>query len=79
MRMPWTTERWLRALEGAGLGFYLDRSIMRDPDCTGIDFQTEYKLTEDEIKSLEYAEGIVENGIFYVASARTEGEYYNAD
>lgn len=37
------------------------------------------KLTEDEIKSLEYAEGIVEKGIFYVASARTEGEYYNAD
>lgn len=53
--------------------------IMCDPNYTLIDFQTEYKLTEDEIKSLEYAEGIVENSIFYAASARIEGEYYNAD
>ena len=53
---------------------------MSDPNCTGVDSQTEYKLTEEEIKSLEYAEGIVEDGVFYVtAAARIEGRYYNAD
>lgn len=52
---------------------------MCDTNCTGVDFQTEYKLTKDEIKSLEYAEGIVEDGVFYVAAARIEGIYYNAD
>jgi hypothetical protein len=31
------------------------------------------------VKSLEYAEGIVKDGVFYVGSARIEGEYYNAD
>lgn len=53
--------------------------IMCDPKYTLIDFETEYELTEDEVKSLEYAEGIVKDGVFYVASARIEGEYYNAD
>ena len=47
---------------------------MCDPNCTGVDFQT-----EEEIKQLEYAEGIIEDGVFYVAAARIEGEYYNAD
>lgn len=31
--------------------------IMCDPKYTLIDFETEYELTEDEVKSLEYAEG----------------------
>lgn len=53
--------------------------IMCDPKYTLIDFETEYELTEDEVKSLEYAEGIVKDGVFYVASARIEGEYYSAD
>ena len=44
------------------------------PKYTLIDFETEYELTEDEVKSLEYAEGV-----FYAASTRIEGEYYNAD
>lgn len=52
---------------------------MCDPKYTLIDFETEYELTEDEVKSLEYAEGIVKDGVFYAASARIEGEYYNAD
>lgn len=52
---------------------------MCDPKYTLIDFETEYELTEDEVKSLEYAEGIVKDSVFYVASARIEGEYYNAD
>lgn len=42
-------------------------------------FKTEYKLTEDEVKSLEYAEGVAKDGIFYITSALIEGEYYNAD
>lgn len=87
MRMPWTTVEALTKdgyvpWKGQDSGFiWIEENgiIMCDPDCTGVDFQTEYKLTEDEIKSLEYAEGTVENGIFYVTSARTEGEYYNAD
>nr|DAV84399.1 MAG TPA: hypothetical protein [Caudoviricetes sp.] len=53
--------------------------IMCDPKYTVVDFETAYKLTEDEVKSLEYAEGIVKDGIFYIASALIEGEYYNAD
>jgi hypothetical protein len=53
--------------------------IMCDPKYTVVDFETEYKLTEDEVKSPEYAEGIVKDGIFYIASALIEGEYYNAD
>lgn len=53
--------------------------IMCDPKYTLIDFETEYELTEDEVKSLEYAEGIVKDSAFYVASARIEGEYYSAD
>lgn len=53
--------------------------IMCDPTYTLIDFETKHELTEDEIKSLEYAEGIVKDGVFYVASAIIEGEYYNAD
>lgn len=52
---------------------------MCEPNCTRVDFQTEYELTEEEIKSLEYAEDIVEDGVFYVAAARIEGRYYNAD
>lgn len=52
---------------------------MCDQNCTGVDLQTEYKLTEEEFKSLEYAEGIVEDRVFYVAAARIEGSYYNAD
>lgn len=54
-------------------------AIMCDPKYTLIDFETEYELTEDEVKSLEYAEGIVKNGVFYVASARIEEGYYSAD
>lgn len=53
--------------------------IMCDPKYTPIDFETEYELTEDEVKSLEYAEGVVKEDVFYVTSARIEGEYYNAD
>ena len=53
--------------------------IMCDPNCTRVDSQTAYKLTEEEIKPLEYTEGIVEDGVFYVAAARIEGRYYNAD
>lgn len=87
MQMPWTTVEALTARgevpwKGQDSGFiWVEENgiIMCDPDCTGVDFQTEHKLTEDEIKSLEYAEGIVEDGVFYVASARIEGEYYNAD
>lgn len=87
MQMPWTTVEALTKdgnvpWEGQDSGFiWIEENgiIMCDPDCAGVDFQTEYELTEDEIKSLEYAEGIVENGIFYVVSARIGGEYYNAD
>lgn len=52
---------------------------MCDPRLTVVDFQTEYKLTEEEIKALPYAEGIVNNGVFYVVSALIKGSYYNAD
>lgn len=68
--------------QGQDSGFIWEEEngvIMCDPNCTGVDFQTEYKLTEEEVKSLEYAEGVVKDGIFYVASARIEGEYYSAD
>lgn len=87
MQMPWTTVEALmargevpwRSQDSSFIWIEENGIIMCDPDCTGVDFQTEYKLTEDEIKSLEYAEGIVEDGTFYVTSARIEGEYYNAD
>ena len=85
--MPWTTIEALTAngnvpWEGQDSGFiWIEENgiIMSDPDCTGVDFQTEYKLTEEEIKSLEYAEGIVKDGVFYVAAAQIEGRRYNAD
>lgn len=87
MQMPWTTVEALTKdgnvpYEGQDSGFiWVEENgiIMCDPGCTGVDFQTEYKLTESEIKELEYAEGIVENGVFYVASALIEGKYYNAN
>lgn len=53
--------------------------IMCDPHCTVVDFKTEYKLTEEEIKSLECAEGVVNKGVFYVASAIIDGKQYDAD
>lgn len=53
--------------------------IVCDLNYTLIDFETAYKLTEDEVKSLEYAEGVVKDDIFYIASALIEGDYYNAD
>lgn len=31
------------------------------------------------MKSLEYAEGVVKDGIFYISLALIEGGYYNAD
>lgn len=87
MQMPWTT---VEALTKDGNVLYTGQDgnfiwieengvIMVDPNCTMVDFETEYKLTEEEIKELEYAEGIVEDGVFYVASALIEGKYYNAD
>ena len=87
MQMPWTTVEALMARgevpwSGQDSSFIWIKEngiIMCDPNCAGVDFQTEYKLTEDEIKSLEYAEGVVEDGVFHVISARIEGEYYNAD
>lgn len=85
--MPWTTVEALMEdgnvpWEGQDSGFiWVEENgvIMCDPHYTNIDFDTKYKLTEDEIKALEYAEGIVKNGVFYVASALIEGSYYNAD
>jgi hypothetical protein len=87
MQMPWTTVEALTKdgnvpYQGQDSGFIWveeNRIIMCDPSLTVVDFETEYKLTEEEIKSLPYAEGIVNNGVFYVASALIEGEYYNAD
>lgn len=87
MRIPWTaTETLSKCGEvpwtGQDSGFIWEEDngiIMCDPNCTVIDFQTEHKLTEEEIKSLEYAEGIVEDRVFYVAAARIEGKYYLAD
>ena len=49
------------------------------PKYTLIDFETEYELTEDEVKSLEHAKGNAKDGVFDAASARIKGEYYNAD
>ena len=85
--MPWTTVEALTKdgnvpYEGQDSGFiWVEENgiIMCDPHYTIIDFDTKYQLTEDEIKALEYAEGIVKNGIFYVASALIEGSYYSAD
>lgn len=87
MQMPWTTVEALTkdgnvSYQGQDSGFIRveeNRIIMCDPSLTVVDFETEYKLTEEETKSLPYAEGIVNNGVFYVASALIEGEYYNAD
>ena len=87
MQMPWTTvealvERGEVPWEGQDSGCIWKEEngiIMCDQDCTGVDFDTKYQLTEDEIKYLPYAEGIVEDGVFYVASALIEGKYYNAD
>lgn len=87
MQMPWTTVEALtkdenvlwQGQDSAFIWVEENEVIMCDPNYTLIDFETEYKLTEDEVKSLEYAEGIVKDGVFYVASARIEGEYYNAD
>ena len=87
MQMPWTT---VEALTKDGNVLYAGQDggfiwveengvIMVDPNCTMVDFDTKYQLTEDEIKALEYAEGVVEDGVFYVASALIEGSYYNAD
>lgn len=85
--MPWTTIEALMKdgnvpWEGQDSGFiWLEENgiILCDPKYTVVDFETEYKLTEDEVKSLEYAEGIVKDGIFYITSALIEGEHYNAD
>lgn len=85
--MPWTTIEALMKdgnvpWEGQDSVFiWLEENgiIMCDPKYAVVDFETEYKLTEDEVKSLEYAEGIVKDRIFYIASALIEGEYYNAD
>lgn len=87
LQTPWTTIKALMKdgnvpWEGQDSGFiWLEENgiIMCDPKYTVVDFETEYKLTEDEVKSLEYAEGIIKDGIFYIASALIEGEYYNAD
>lgn len=85
--MPWTTVEALMEdgnipYQGQDSGFiWVEENgvIMCDPNYTLIDFETEYKLTEDEVKSLEYAEGVVKDGISYIASALIEGDYYNAD
>jgi hypothetical protein len=85
--MPWTTVEALTKdgnvpYEGQDSGFIWvkeNRCIMCDPNYTSVDFQTEYILTESEIRELEYAEGIVNDGVFYVASALIEGSYYSAD
>ena len=85
--MPWTTVEALMEdgnvpWQGQDSGFiWLEENgiIMCDLEYSEVDFKTEYKLTEDEVKSLEYAEGIVKDGIFYIASALIEGERYNAD
>lgn len=87
LQMPWTTVEALTKdgnvpYEGQDSGFIWvkeNRCIMCDPNYTSVDFQTEYKLTEEEIKALPYAEGIVNDGVFYVTSALIEGGYYNAD
>lgn len=87
LQMPWTTVEALTKdgnvpYEGQDSGFIWEVEngiIMCDPNYTSVDFQTEYKLTEEEIKALPYAEGIVNDGVFYVASALIEGSYYNAD
>lgn len=87
MQMPWTTVEALTKdgnvpYQGRDSGFIWEAEnwiIMCDPRLTVVDFQTEYQLTEEEIKALPYAEGIVNDGVFYVASALIEGKYYNAD
>ena len=87
MQMPWTTVEALTKdghvpYQGQDSGFIWKTEngiIMCDPSLTVVDFQAEYKLTEEEIKALPYAEGIVNDGVFYVASALIEGKRYNAD
>lgn len=87
MQLPWTTVEYLtergevpyQGQDGGFIWVVENSVIMVDPNCTRVDFDTKYRLTEDEIKALEYAEGIVEDGVFYVVSALIEGKYYNAD
>lgn len=87
LQTPWTTiealmEDGYASYQGEDSSFIWVKengAIMCDPKYILVDFETEYELTEDEVKSLEYAEGIVKDSVFYVASARIEGEYYNAD
>ena len=87
LQMPWITVEALTKdgnvpYEGQDSVFIWEAEngiIMCDPNYTSVDFQTEYILTEEEIKALPYAEGIVNDGVFYVASALIEGGYYNAD
>lgn len=87
MQMPWTTIEALTKdgnvpWEGQDSGFiWVEENsiIMCDPRYTDVDFDTEYQLTEDEIKSLEYAEGIVKDSVFYVAAARINGRQYDAN
>lgn len=87
MQMPWTTIEALAKdgnvpWEGQDSGFIWveeNEIIMCDPRYTDVNFDTEYRLTEDEIKSLEYAEGIVKDRVFYVAAARIDGRQYDAD
>ena len=87
MQMPWTTVEALMEqgevpYTGQDSGFIWvveNGIIMCDPNLTEVDFDTKYRLTEAEVKALEYAEGIVKDGVFYVASALIEGSYYNAD
>lgn len=72
MQMPWTTVEALTKdgnvpYEGQDSGFIWEaenRIIMCDPSLTVVDFETKYKLTEEEIKSLPYAEGVVNNVSF---------------
>lgn len=72
LQTPWTTVEALMEDEnvpwqGQDSGFiWLEENgiIICDPKYTVVDFETEYKLTEDEVKSLEYAEGIVKDGVF---------------
>lgn len=87
MQMPWTTVEALTkdgnvpytGQDGGFIWVEENGVIMVDPNCTRVDFDTKYQLTGEEIQTLEYAEGIVEDGVFYVASALIEGSYYNAD
>lgn len=73
MQMPWTTVEALTKdgnvpYQGQDSGFIWEAEngiIMCDPRLTVVDFQT-----EEEIKVLPYAEGIVNDGVF-LRSVRT--------